>query len=350
MIQIIDSIEPFKELESEWDFLFNNAANVTFFQTFRYNWIAWKNFSTEKDNLHILLEYSGDGELHAIFPFYIDSKKRLRFINDRHTDFCNAIISKEIISVYSIMHDVWKSIEEDKSIKTVLMDNVLQTSPILSYWKVFCGNAFVFSQTEHSWLVCKKSENIFNDFKHLNSKERKRLIKLDKQSRQCDMTVYNISNSPYPEHIVNAIVEQMTASGLRSSSYLNDSMRTFMRELYESGLVELPILCKNGEPMALSFIFANDQKTFGMRWVTLYKSKEYNLWHNVRYMSTKAEYCDSVVDFGRGGYDYKMSNFHPQVENLYRFMASNTKWGNCYILMRIAASHIRKTLKKYRTR
>ena len=47
-------------------------------------------------------------------------------------------------------------------------------------------------------------------------------------------------------------------------------------------------------------------------------------------------------------YDYKMSNFRPQIENLYRFMASKTKWGNWYVLFKIAASHMRKTLKKYK--
>ena len=85
-----------------------------------------------------------------------------------------------------------------------------------------------------------------------------------------------------------------------------------------------------------------------MRWVILYKSGQFNLWNNVRYIVEKSQIGSSVVDFGRGGYDYKMQNFRPQVENLYRFMASKTKWGNWYVLFKIAASHMRKTLKKYK--
>ena len=75
---------------------------------------------------------------------------------------------------------------------------------------------------------------------------------------------------------------------------------------------------------------------------------QFNLWNNVRYIVEKSQIGSSVVDFGRGGYDYKMQNFRPQVENLYRFMASKTKWGNWYVLFKIAASHMRKTLKKYK--
>ena len=310
MIEIIDTIDKFKTLEIEWNTLFHNANDVTFFQTFKYNWIAWETFATPNDKLYIIIYRTNDKELQAIFPFYINGKGFLKFINDRHTDFSN--------------------------------------SPILAYWKVFQGNAFVFSQTEHSWLNCPKSESIFSEFRHLNAKERKRLVTLDKKSVQCNMKIFNIANEPYPEHVINRIIQLMIDSGLRSSSYLNDTMRLFMRKLYENGLVELPVLYDNGEPISLGFVFVNEQRTYSMRWVILYKSGQFNLWNNVRYIVEKSQIGSSVVDFGRGGYDYKMQNFRPQVENLYRFMASKTKWGNWYVLFKIAASHMRKTLKKYK--
>ena len=141
------------------------------------------------------------------------------------------------------------------------------------------------------------------------------------------MKIFNIANEPYPEHVINRIIQLMIDSGLRSSSYLNDTMRLFMRKLYENGLVELPVLYDNGEPISLGFVFVNEQRTYSMRWVILYKSGQFNLWNNVRYIVEKSQIGSSVVDFGRGGYDYKMQNFRPQVENLYRFMASKTKWG-----------------------
>ena len=44
-----------------------------------------------------------------------------------------------------------------------------------------------------------------------------------------------------------------------------------MRKLYENGLVELPVLYDNGEPISLGFVFVNEQRTYSMRWVILYK-------------------------------------------------------------------------------
>lgn len=55
-----------------------------------------------------------------------------------------------------------------------------------------------------------------------------------------------------------------------------------------------------------------------MRWVILYKSTQFNLWNYARYIVEKSRIGESIIDFGRGGYDYKMSNFRPQIENLYR--------------------------------
>ena len=348
MIEIVDTIDKFKTLESEWNSLFFQAKDVTFFQTFKYNWIAWETFSTPVDRLFIIAYRTDKKELQAIFPFYLNKKGHLKFINDKHTDFCNAIISKDAEATYNLMYDVWKFIGDEKSVKFLFLDNVVANSPVLSYWKVFFSNAFVFSQTEHSWINCFKSDNIFTDFQYLRAKERKRLVVLDKKSSHCSLKIFHIMNESYPEDVVNRLAQEMMAMGLRSSSYLNDTMRVFMRRLYESGLVELSILYDGDEPISMGFVFINEQRTYSMRWVILYKSTQFNLWNYARYIVEKSRIGESIIDFGRGGYDYKMSNFRPQIENLYRFMASKTKWGNWYVLFKIAASHMRKTLKKYK--
>lgn len=118
------------------------------------------------------------------------------------------------------MYDVWKFIGDEKSVKFLFLDNVVANSPVLSYWKVFFSNAFVFSQTEHSWINCFKSDNIFTDFQYLRAKERKRLVVLDKKSSHCSLKIFHIMNESYPEDVVNRLAQEMMAMGLRSSSYL----------------------------------------------------------------------------------------------------------------------------------
>lgn len=348
MIEVITTKEGFKSLEEEWMFLYSHAADVTFFQTFSYNWIAWNTFSDTSDQLYIIVYRTGKNELQAIFPFYIDKRGFLRFINDVHTDFCNIIVQRNLYTIYNLMNDVWKHVEGENSIKFLMLDNVVQTSPLLTFWKVFFGNAFVFSQTEHSWLECFKSENIFEEFKHLTAKERKRLITLEKKSSHCKLEIFHKKDNEYPEKQVNSLIQSMEQSGIRSSNYLNERMKSFMRALYDNGLVEIPILTENEIPVSLGFRFVNESRDFVMTWVILYKDKQYNLWNNSTYIVKKAKQGDITIDFGRGGYDYKMSNFRPKVENLYRMMVSKTVYGNWYVLFKLMASHLRKTIKKYR--
>ena len=54
---------------------------------------------------------------------------------------------------------------------------------------------------------------------------------------------------------------------------------------------------------------------------------------------------DGIYDFGRGGYDYKTTHFHPQMENLYRLMYSKSLLGNFLIIFRVCFSHFKKVLR-----
>ena len=95
-IEIIDNINKFSEIESKWNKIYD-IGNYTFFQSFYYNFYAWKNilFEDSFNKLNIILVYH-EQTIVAICPFYIDKLKRLRFINDIHTDFCDILATKKI--------------------------------------------------------------------------------------------------------------------------------------------------------------------------------------------------------------------------------------------------------------
>ena len=95
-IEIIDNINKFSEIESKWNKIYD-IGNYTFFQSFHYNFYAWKNilFEDSFNKLNIILVYH-EKTIVAICPFYIDKLKRLRFINDIHTDFCDILVTKKI--------------------------------------------------------------------------------------------------------------------------------------------------------------------------------------------------------------------------------------------------------------
>lgn len=348
MINILSDTTAFDQIQKDWTLLYSNALNVTFFQTYQYNRIAWETFKTEKDKLYIIIYKNTDIGTGAIFPFYIDKEKCLRFINDRHTDFCNILFSNKICSIHNVMYEVWQEIIKEPLIRFVFLDNLLPTSPILSYWKVFAGNAFVFSQTEHSWLNCPHSNSVIKEFKHLTAKERNRLNNIEKKMATLSMKIFKMPTDPYPQKDITSLITTMERIGLRSHKYFNNKMLLFIQRLYEAGLLEIPILYNKNEAVSLGFIFISPDENYSMRWIILYKEKKYNLWNNLKYITEKSSKKQIIIDFGRGGYDYKMTNFRPEIENLYRLLFSKNAWNNWYVLFKICASHLRKTFKRYK--
>ena len=95
-INIITNIEAFKALKEDWDILFSKS-NCTVFQSFDFNYYSWKHelISDNRNQLAIAVITINESIV-AIFPFYIDSNKQLRFINDIHFDFCDFITKESI--------------------------------------------------------------------------------------------------------------------------------------------------------------------------------------------------------------------------------------------------------------
>ena len=127
MISVIDNIEGFKNIKSDWDEIYNSSKDYTIFQSFNYNYISWKsllsNNSTNK--LYILTYYQCEGynKCEAIFPFYIEKKKQLHIINDIHSDICNCIISSKIENSFDIIWELYTYIENDKNIKSIFFES-----------------------------------------------------------------------------------------------------------------------------------------------------------------------------------------------------------------------------------
>ena len=93
-LRVIDTVEEFIAIESAWDALWK-CSRSTVFQSYSINAEAYTQLLSHHTLQLILLEEKK--AIKAIFPCYIDTSKRLRFINDNHFDFCGPIISEGIV-------------------------------------------------------------------------------------------------------------------------------------------------------------------------------------------------------------------------------------------------------------
>ncbi len=107
-------------------------------------------------------------------------------------------------------------------------------------------------------------------------------------------------NESYPEDVVNRLAQEMMAMGLRSSSYLNDTMQYSCVGYMKADWWSCPYFMMEMNRYQWVLFFINEQRTYRMRWVILYKSTQFNLWNYARYIVEKSRIGESIIDFGRG--------------------------------------------------
>ena len=92
-IRLVSDVKHFYEIKPYWCNLFNSDGHSVF-QSFEFNYYSWiTELSKNTLNKLCLVLLEKDNVLFSIFPLYIDSYRRLRFINDIHADFCDVLSS-----------------------------------------------------------------------------------------------------------------------------------------------------------------------------------------------------------------------------------------------------------------
>ena len=95
-IEVIEDIRMFKGLEIIWDDLYRSGT-YSVFQSFTINYYSWKHYlSLDPNNSLFIIKVVSDSCVSCIFPFYKDNSKNLRFINDKHSDFCEILLKDSI--------------------------------------------------------------------------------------------------------------------------------------------------------------------------------------------------------------------------------------------------------------
>lgn len=304
--EIIDNINKFSEIESKWNKLYF-SGDYTFFQSFNYNFFSWKNilFNDSLNTLNIIL-VSQNNTLVAICPFYIDKLKRLRFINDIHTDFCDILLIKEF--------EFSKIIKSFSLVKSISFINVTKASKIL---KVIDLDQYIYIhkyQSFFSYINLEKGEFPQNHL-ILRSKQKSEFRRIAKKHINSIHLILSINSSDFPINEINALRNKMIMSKVRKKSFLDSNFLNLIQSLYAKNELIISIIKNDTCIKAISFILKKDNNY--LFWVDMYDhSKMINIFNYIKFISVKSSRKDVNVHFGRGDYLYKLNNFKPRIENL----------------------------------
>ena len=315
--RLISNLEEFKYLENDWCILYANTEKKSVFQSFEFNYFSWiHDLVKEKNTLAIVIAYESD-KIRTIFPFYIDTKRRLRWINDLHADFCDAVSCVDIN-----FNEVIEFLRSSFNIRYFKLVNIKKECSLLNDSTI---NRFrVISDVSYSTI--NLNEGIFPDnclvYKSKQKTEFRRVLKINKDK---DYKIIDYTKALFPKPQIENLRKKMILLGIRDKFFLSNSQLLLIEELYLTGKIVLSIVSEGGVVNAISFII--NSPTEYLIWIDMYDdSKMINICNyilTISYLSSK----DSVkINFGRGKYNYKIKNFLPMEKKLFSIYIFSSKY------------------------
>ncbi|MCP5534609.1 MAG: hypothetical protein H7A51_00055 [Akkermansiaceae bacterium] len=305
-----------------WNDLYTSVAQkVTIFQSYEFICSAVDGTS----ELFVIVGVERNA-IEYIFPFELN-KGTLRFIGDNHSDYCMPLISNCIANKYALFKRIFKIILAEGHIRRLALYNLPHDADILNYSKTILGNkAYVYSYTEVSHLLLE-GKDALSAIRHLNSSSKSELKRVIKYHQKTEHRVVT-NSAAFPRTEIISLKEAMIKNGLRDKRFFDGSLEKTCKTMFDGGHLVVSLLEKDCEVQSASLVLKYGNTR--LMWVDLYNDiKMINLYNYVKYIDYELALNQGVnIDFGRGGYDYKVKNFQPNMLNLYnlefskRFMDS----------------------------
>lgn len=316
-LKVINNISDFRNLKEDWNTLFRSKNNYSIFQSFEFNYFSWKyDLSKSRNILSIVVLYD-DNYIKSILPFYIDRRLRLRFINDIHADFCDYLTDIEVD-----LDLVVKELRSNFTIRYFNLINITTNSSILE--KKLPNYCKLTLSSEYSILQLGKGvfpENS-SQYRSKQKTEFRRIIKKHKDKKH-ELIDCNILDFPIDE--IENLRGDMIKLGLRDKNYLPAAQLLLIEALYNKEKIILSIVKTNNKINAISFVIKDS--TQYLTWIDMFdNSKMINIFNYISLITVLSSEESVIINFGRGGYRYKLLNFIPQSKDLFSLQIFSSKW------------------------
>ena len=343
-VRIISEIQEFFEYKDQWDAIFNKH-DYSFFQSFEFNYYSWiSELSKNKLNRLCIVSLKNNGLVFAILPLYIDSKRRLRFINDMHADFCDVLSEQkfELETVLSEIGDKFKfhSIHFINFTKDSFLYKLFKTNHL--------NNSLVMTHAKYSDIVISAG-SFPNSVIRYKSKQKTEFRRVKKKNLGKDHYILQKDDDQdFPINEIYKLRERIIKLRLRKDNFLDEGRLLLLRELYNSNRIFISLVKTKVNTHAISFISRN--KNDYLFWIDMYdNSKMINIYNYILFIE-KISLNNSVnINFGRGVYDYKIENFKPDIKQLFAVYIYKNKFKlSLFIFVERIINFLKSIYKKFK--
>ena len=330
--------EEFKKMERNWEEFYEKCGTCTVFQSFEWNYEWWKREKKGETLFIIQFFRSKPSEILAILPLFIDKTKTIRFIGDIHTDYSDILtLSLNSTDMQDLFSTFAKIVYDTPHCRNIVLKNLNQNLLwIGSLHYVFDYKKLFYNSNAFSYLnIVPNKKNFFSSLIHLKTTQKRTLKRIYK--KYSDNYTNRIHKYPadMPYTRMSKLINSMKSQKKRDASFMSEQLLEIVCKMYEKKyLIIHETMDSEGKPIAMNLILVSQGNRYTL-WIDLYKDIRYiNIFSYILLLEhlnnhTDKEFC---LDFGRGIYDYKIKNFHPNIENQYTFVYSKNLLNYLYIL------------------
>ncbi|MDO4818822.1 MAG: hypothetical protein Q3994_00390 [Prevotella sp.] len=347
MIKIIQSTQEWDDFRTEWDELYKSSS-VTPFQSFAFQYSSWEMLSNDNTLYIIVIMREQNKELQTIFPTYLDKNGTLRFINDKHSDFCSALFANNGDN-YNTFKEFSNYILSDNQIKGVFFNNLMHSNRLLSSLRPFFKLAQVVDCNYYSVIEIYKKETDIDSIDSIRNISASRKKKLRKAIESTSCTSLKLlaksSGDLFPDGEIECLVDCMVSKGIRSKSYFSSEMIAFWRKLYDRAVLTIGCYFESGLIHSINFMFYDKSENEYIKWIMLYRDNSDNMKLNLMLIDNIYRNGGGRINFARGIYDYKMEKFHPDVYPLFSVYLSKSKMRHLVNTFIININYLKQVVK-----
>ncbi|MBC8266073.1 MAG: hypothetical protein H8E84_03815 [Flavobacteriales bacterium] len=317
-INVIKNINDFNAIKPQWDDLYS-SSNFTVFQSFEFNYYAWKNeLSTIKNTKLAIVVVKKKDKLKSIFPFYIDNKKQLRFINDIHSDFCDYISIEKID-----LNLIFKYLQNELSFNVIQLINLKANS--LMYSNFEKNQPLILSQPLEKYSVVHLSKGVFpENYQELKSKQKTGFRRVHKKNKNKTHLILKVAQAPFPKEDIILLKQNMISLGFRNKNFLPENQINLIENLYNSKKIMISVIKSTNKINAISLVLEKENEY--LFWIDMFDdSKMVNIFNYISLMQKLSAMNPVVMNLGRGLYNYKTSNFKPSIKQLFAIYIFSNK-------------------------
>lgn len=332
MIEVVNAYDNFLALEQDWDALYSVTPDPVPFQNFAFSRAAWEFLSSGggRNELHILI-WSRKGKKLAIFPFYLDGKHCLRFLNDRHTDFCGPVLNPSVAGDFHMCEDLAEHILSCREIRSVRLEN-MRSDLFQSSLQLQLKGTLLYPYKRWSFFRMSGdagAKSSIDTLDQLTTKEKYRLKNIYSKMVKAGVTweMHNVSDAAWPESIIDDLCNAMVENGIRKDRYFSPRFIDFLRSAYESGELSVCATLDGGEPVACNLFLHSARSREYIDWIALYRNPASNSWNLLQFIDYLHSEGGGTLNFARNIYKYKTHNYRPVIRSLDRLRYSKNFLG-----------------------